>query len=835
MIDPAIAVRPEDIERQRKERAWRLNVVEIPFIRAVASTLISLGVWIDNRFLLRDPSLSRWILITIALVAFNAISWASLILFYRRALPRNLGFLFCILDVLLLAFAVYASGAEKSWLYFILLMPVAGQATTFRRCLGFVLLTTVSYAAMLTAVVLIDRRPIDPVEAVVKTAIVLLGGVLISIVTRPAERSRGGIRKVVRQSRELIARLDEQGRELRESRANAEEASAAKSEFLAQMSHEMRTPLHGIMGMLQLVEDDDASPDRRRRLEMARHSTEALLSTIDDILDFSKIEARKLEIEPVYFSIRTLTIDTMKPLAVTAAGQRLALHVRIAPDVPDQLWGDPFRIRQILVNLVGNAIKFTPSGEVSLSITTEGRNAGGVILRIEVRDTGIGIAPDKQDAIFAPFTQAGRTGESRFGSSGLGLSIVARLVEMMQGRIWVDSGIGRGSTFGLNITLECDPLGTFDREPWEASLAGARVVVLDPDVTERANTSEILAAHGIVPIACATRDEARRALAAHERAACVVVDSAELPLGASVPVVTVEPPLRRGSSSPIAVTRPIGERELIEAVGVASGLVARAVSYTLEPQNLGPPATPLRVLVADDHPVNLEFAAEALRRLGHDVAVASDGVEALARLQSDHFDLALLDMEMPLLDGPGVARRYRALESAERRTAILALTAHATRQHRERCFAAGMDGFITKPIDRTQLDLAIRQYAQSRDTAAPAPRPMPPDSDDAILEAVDGDVELLARISDAMARQTPRLLLEIREALGQGDGATVSRCAHTLKGASSNFGASGSVNLAAALEKAARDGDLARSRALAPCLEDEMAKLMTRIEAALKR
>src|SRR5215212_5476664 len=421
-----LALSPEDIERKRRERARRLAVVELPLVRVAGSVLLSLAVFLHVRSLLPTVGASAWLTVTLVLAAYCAISW--LLLLVSR---RDLTVFFLAFDLVIWTYAIYATGAEQSWLFFILLMRVADQTqTTFRRAVAFALLGTTCFASMLAWIAFVDGRPIAPAVALSKLLFVLLSGIYISIAAQTAERRRAQLTMAIRTSRELIHQLEEQSLELRDARERAEEASAAKSEFLANMSHEMRTPLHGVLGMLQLALDDQTSAQNARQLDMAKRAAEALLGTIDDILDFSRIEARKIVLEPVYFSVREMLSETMKTLGVTAAGKGLTLAFLVNADVPETIWGDSLRLRQILVNLVGNAIKFTADGEISVRVANvqSPPNERAPNLRFIVRDTGIGIDRTMRERIFEPFTQADSSPSRRHGGTGLGLAIVARLV-----------------------------------------------------------------------------------------------------------------------------------------------------------------------------------------------------------------------------------------------------------------------------------------------------------------------------------------------------------------------------------------------------------------------
>jgi signal transduction histidine kinase/DNA-binding response OmpR family regulator len=655
--------------------------------------------------------------------------------------------------------------------------------------------------------------------------IVIAAGLIAVLILRYADSRRGYV-KALRSSRRSIRRLEESVADISSARKHAEDASAAKSEFLASMSHEMRTPLHGIIGMLQLAIDTETSAERVAQLEMARRSAETLLATIGDILDFSKIEARRLELEPVYFSIRELVTDVLKTLGITAAEKGLTLAFGISPDVPDRLWSDPLRLRQIILNLVGNALKFTNRGEVVVQIWCEAITAGHATIGFEVRDTGVGIDPSRRNRIFDPYSYTDSAQSHRYGSTGLGLAIVARLLETMDGSITFESEQGKGSIFRVILPMPCEPIAAAPKAAWELALVGTRVLLIEPHSTTRAVLAETLRAHGMVPESYATLDGALQP-AIREAYACVVADAnivAATPWMPPVPVVRITSPLASPSRSGVHVTRPVGERELIDAIGMALDVTQLAPRYTLErrPEI----ARPLRVLVVDDDIVNQEFAAEAVHRLGHIVTTAESGAEALTMLSRKIFDVVLLDVQMAELDGLEVARRFRACESGTR-TPIIALTAYSGREDRERCLAAGFDAVLTKPAAQAALGAMIRDVTGtvlSETPAGPA---------DAILDAVGGNVRLLARVRDAFAMQTPRLLASVREAIAARDSEALCQAAHTLKGAISNFDVPDAAAATEQLERAGKTGDFDRAAALLPEFEAAIHELEERIEEAL--
>ncbi len=778
-----IVVDPLEIESRRRERTWRLAAVELPLIRVAGSVLLSLGIYVNNRYLV-PTAIEGWLISTIVIAAYALVSWLLIVVFLRRDPPVDLTLPALVGDIPLWAFAIYHSGAEESWLFFILLLRVADQVqTTFRRAVAFALFGTACYAAMLGWVVFVDGRPISVSAAVAKLIFILFAGTYISLASRTAEWRRARLTESIRVSRDLIRRLEE-------AHARAEEASAAKSEFVANMSHEMRTPLQGVIGMLQLAIEDEKSEETARRLETARRSAETLMAMIDDVLDFSRIEARKLELEPVYFPLRQFMSDTMKSVGVIAAAKGLTLSYFVESEVPESVWGDPLRLRQILVNLVGNAIKFTHEGEIAVHVSRAEAK-----VRFDVRDTGVGIAPAVRQRIFEPFTQADTSHSRGYGGAGLGLSIVVRLLEAMGGTVDVSSEQGSGSVFSFDIPLASDAIGAaVQRQPWEATLAGRSILIVEPAEMARATMADILRSRGVFASAVP-----HAAGAPTGRFACAITCD---PAVAVQPQVLITSPLEH-VSHPIQITRPVGERELIDAIGVALELTRQPAEFTLEPSIL--PMHAVRVLVVDDNEVNREVVAEMLRRLGHHTTLASDGEQALALLERSKFDVIFMDVQLPGMDGLEVTRRFRASGGT---TPVIALTAHSSRQDRDRCLAAGMTSVLTKPVDAAHLAEAIET----------APRR------ESIADIVGGNPALLARVRDAFSRQTPELLESIRDSRRRNDGESLSRHAHKLKGSLSYFPGN-AASIARDIETAAKAGDLNRVDLLIPELERKVAQL----------
>jgi two-component system sensor histidine kinase/response regulator len=783
---PTIDVDPE----LRRQRTWRLAAVELPLLRLAGSVLLVLAVYVHNRLLIDSVGHREWLVVTTVVAAYALCSWAAIVYFLRRQRPLDLTVLALVGDLPVWTFAIYQSGGEGSWLFFILLLRVADQVqTTFRRALAFALLAAGCYASMLLWVVAMDARPIAIPAAFAKLVFILFAGIYISLTARTAERRRARLTESVRVSRELIHKLED-------AHARAEEASAAKSEFVANMSHEMRTPLQGVIGMLQLAIDDEPAEATVRRLETARSSAETLMAMIDEVLDFSRIEARKLDLEPVYFSLRQLMSETMKSVGGLAGAKRLTLSYYVRPDCPESVWGDPVRLRQILVNLLGNAIKFTHEGEIAVHAARVGDK-----VRFDVRDTGVGIAPSVRKRIFEPFTQADSSLSRRYGGAGLGLSIVVRLLDAMGGTVEVSSHPGSGSVFSFTVPLPADAVGAAPERPaWESALAGRSILIVEPSAMARGTMAEILRARGVFASAFARVADAPRG-----RFACAVTSD---PSAHVQPQILITSPADH-SNHPIQVTRPVGERELLDAVGVALGLTTRAPHYTLDP--MPRPEHGLRLLLVDDNEVNREVLQEMLRRLGHDVAVAVDGEQGQARLESAEFDAVFMDVQLPGIDGLELTRRFRA---AGKTTPVIGLTAHTSRLDRDRCMAAGMNTVLTKPATSHQLEETLAGVVHR----------------DSVAEITGGNPALLARVRDAFARQTPELLAAMRDALARADCESLLRHTHKLKGSLSYFGGR-AVTLARDLEIAAKAGQLATAAGLLPELEIEVAAVSSRLEA----
>ena len=593
----------EEAGRRKAERDRQIQTMDVPRLRAIGMPLLAAVALLYDHIAGQDAARAGLLGVGLLTAVYVLLSWAALRRWYRTGARLHLGNVFLAIDLGFIALLMHFTGGTASWFFVALLVRGADMATVGQRAvLWFGVMALACYLGLLGWAIAVGQHHPDWAAEAARIGILLVGHGYFALNARRVEQLRRRTAGVVKVATDLIRELEERGEELEAARERAEEASRVKGQFLANMSHEIRTPMNGVIGMAALLADTRLSSEQAEYVRLLRGSGEALLGIINDILDFSRVEAGKLTLDPKPFDLPALLEGTLGPLRPEAARKQLALALVPDPDVPRLVLGDAGRVRQVLTNLLGNAVKFTARGGVTLRVRTLHASAEGCRIRFEVEDTGPGIDADTLARLFQPFTQADGSTTRRFGGTGLGLAISRMLAELMGGEVGVESHPGQGSTFWVVL-----PFG---------------------------------------PVTAAA------AIRAVERAPSVAPPPAAAAHGA-------------------------------EAV---------------------------RVLLVEDDPLNRYLAERFLAQCGCDVVVAEHGREAVERVGRERFAMVFMDCLMPVLDGYQATREIRAAEPEGRHLPIVALTANAMSGDREKCLAAGMDDFVSKPVSREALQRAVTRW-----------------------------------------------------------------------------------------------------------------------------